>query len=126
MKCLLDTHFLLWITADAKRIKKYPWLHHYEPWGVSAVSFLETALLAESGKLELRASAFVETVQADPRFVIDDPSLVTVARKSMDLGWTRDPFDRLIAAHSIVRRVPLCSVDALILANHKLVVHELR
>ena len=61
----------------------------------------------------------------DPRFELDEVPLVALIQKSLDLGWTRDPFDRLIAAHSLARRVPLCSIDSIMLQNHKLLVPEL-
>jgi PIN domain nuclease of toxin-antitoxin system len=34
-----------------------------------------------------------------------------------DLFWTRDPFDRLIAAHAIVANAPLITADAAIREN---------
>ena len=126
MTCLLDTHFLIWITGNAKRIRRYPWLSQYEPWGVSAISFLEIQLLTESGKLNLRNPQFTEAVLSDARFAVDEVPLVALIQKSLQLSWSRDPFDRLIAAHSLARRVPLCSVDSVMLENHKLLVPELR
>jgi PIN domain nuclease of toxin-antitoxin system len=126
MTCLLDTHFLIWITSGAKRTRRYPWLNHYEPWGVSAISFLEIQLLTESGKLDLRSPQFTETVLSDARFAVDEVPFVALIQRSLQLSWCRDPFDRLIAAHSLARRVPLCSVDSVMLENHKLLVPELR
>lgn len=126
MTCLLDTHFLIWITSNAKRVRHYPWLSHYEPWGVSAISFLEIQLLNESGKLDLRNPQYTDTVLSDSRFVVDEVPFITLIQRSLDLSWSRDPFDRLIAAHSLTRRVPLCSVDSVMLENHKLLVPELR
>ena len=126
MTCLLDTHFIIWITKNSKRLKSFQWLRHYEPWGVSAISFLEIQLLAESGRMDIRNPRFTDAILSDRRFIVDDAPFVTLTRKSLDLSWTRDPFDRLIAAHSLVRRVPLCSVDDLMLEHHKLIVPELR
>jgi hypothetical protein len=62
----------------------------------------------------------------DARFAVDEVPLVALIQKSLQLSWSRDPFDRLIAAHSIARQVPLCSVDSVMLENHKLLVPELR
>lgn len=124
--CLLDTHFLIWILKKSKRLKAFPWLEEYRPWGVSAVSLLEIQFLAEIGRLEVRNPEFTETVTRDPRFQLDDVSLVRVVQKSLPLGWTRDPFDRLLAAHSLVRRLPVCTVDRLMAVEHSLIVPELR
>ena len=126
MTCLLDTHFLLWIVSDSTKLKTYPWLKNYEPWRVSPISFLEIQLLAESGRRRVNPSQFVQDVMNDPRLAIDEISVMNLVQKSMEISWTRDPLDRLIAAHSLARRIPLCTVDQNILDNHKLVVHELR
>jgi len=126
MTCLLDTHFLVWIVSESKKVKAYPWLKHYEPWSVSPVSFLEVQLLSEIGRRSVDHPRFVQDVMGDPRFIVDEISVMNLVQKSLELSWTRDPFDRLIAAHSLARRMPLCSLDELILKNHKHVVHELR
>lgn len=125
MNCLLDTHFLLWIIADAPRLAEFPWLERYATWGVSPVSFLEVQYLSEVGKLTVRIDEFVETVGRDPRFLVDDVPLHNVIQQALSLGWTRDPFDRLLAAHSAARRTPLCSVDQLIRAHHRYLPSEL-
>jgi len=126
MTCLLDTHFIIWITREARRLRSFKWLNHCEPWGVSAISLLEIQILAEGGRIGTRLPQLTEAIIADPRFVVDDVSLVTLTQKALTLGRTRDPFDRLICAHSLVRRVPLCSSDADIQENHKLLVPEIR
>jgi PIN domain nuclease of toxin-antitoxin system len=126
MKCVLDTHFLIWIVTDAPRLKQFPWLQRYASWGVSPVSFLEVQLLAESGRLKLRPAAFIEAIKADPRFMVDDIATSVLFQKALELGWTRDPFDRLLAAHSLARRTPLCTTDSDIQKHHALIVSELR
>lgn len=126
MSLLLDTHFLLWIATDAARLGAFPWLADRRPWGVSPVSFLEVQFLVEAGRIEARTPELVDAVQSDPRFVLDEPPLLALVRAALDVGWTRDPFDRLLVAHSRARRVPLCTVDRVIASRHGLVVRELR
>jgi len=126
MKCLLDTHFIIWIVSSSSRLKHYPWLDDYLPWGISPVSLLEIQLLSEVGKLRIDNPRFTQQIMGDTRFALDDISLATLMRKAFELGWTRDPIDRLIVAHSLARRLPLCSVDELILKRHKNIVAELR
>jgi len=126
MTCLLDTHFLVWIATNSRRLKNYPWLQEYQPWGVSPMSFLEIQLLSEIGRRRLKNPGFAQAVMTDPRFELDEVPFVALIQKALDLSWTRDPFDRLIAAHSQVRRVPLCSVDSVMLEHYKLLVPELR
>jgi len=124
--CLLDTHFLIWIIRKSRRLRNYPWLNQYEPWGVSPFSLLEIQLLSEAGRIPVRNPQFEETVMSDTRFEVDEVSLVAVIQKALPFAWTRDPFDRLLAAHSQLRRVPLCTVDSTLLDYHKSIVVELR
>lgn len=125
MNCILDTHFLLWIVLDAPRLSEFPWLGRYEPWGVSPVSFLEVAFLAEVGKLDADMDAFTRAVSADARFLVDDVPFLNLIQQALPLDWTRDPFDRLLAAHSAARRKPLCSVDRAVRAHHPFLPVEL-
>lgn len=126
MKALLDTHFLLWLVLDLPRIDEFPWLEKYRPWGVSPVTFLEVEFLAELGRLEVRQPDFADAVGEDPRFVVDEVPLVKLIRNTLPLSWTRDPFDRLLAAHSTARRLPLCTLDRRIRAEHRMLVSELQ
>ena len=117
---LLDTHFLIWLVLGSRRLAAFPWLERYQPWGVSPVSFLEIQFLAEVGRLSVRNPDFMAAVMADPRFTVDDPPLTPLVRHALSLDWTRDPFDRLLAAHSVARRVPLCSVHRDVRLHHRL------
>lgn len=125
MTVLLDTHFLLWAVLGLARMDAYPWLERYRPWGVSPVSLLELQFLAEVGRLELAHAEFIEALKADPRFVLDEVPLMALMTHALPLGWTRDPFDRLLAAHSAARRVPLVTLDRRIREEHRLLLPEL-
>jgi PIN domain nuclease of toxin-antitoxin system len=123
---LLDTHFLIWITTcDQRKLDRFPWLDRYQPWTLSPMSLLEIRYLTERGRLQLDPVPYFEEVLHDVRFVVDDPALVALVRHAFDLSWTRDPFDRMLSAHSLARRLPLCTTDRVILANHRLLVSEI-
>jgi PIN domain nuclease of toxin-antitoxin system len=122
---LLDTHFLIWLVLRSKRLAEFPWIDRYRPWGVSPVSFLEIQFLAEIGRLSVRNPDFVAAVMDDARFRVDDVPLGTVVRHALRLAWTRDPFDRLLVAHSAARRVALCTLDRRIRIYHRLLPAEL-
>ena len=126
MKLLLDTHFLIWILTGAERTREYPWLDDHRPWGISPVSLLELQYLSEIGRVELDAAGLLEALQLDTRFVLDEPPLVPLIQRALPLTWTRDPFDRLLAAHSTARRLPLCTADRLLLQHHALIAEPLR
>jgi len=125
LKLLFDTHFLLWAVLRVPRFDEFRWLAGYVPWGVSPVSFLEVKFLGEVGRLEVRHPDFMDAVGRDPRFVVDEVPLLTLIARAMPLEWTRDPFDRLLAAHSLVRRTPLCTLDRTIREHHPLVAADL-
>jgi PIN domain nuclease of toxin-antitoxin system len=122
---LLDTHFLLWIVLRSKRLRAYPWIDRYSPWTISPVSLLEITFLSEAGRLEVQRAEFLERLSGDDRFVIDDLGVAALTTAALDLAWTRDPFDRLLAAHSTARRLRLCTVDPSILEHHTLLAREL-
>lgn len=48
---------------------------------------------------------------------VADASLAELATTAIGLSWTRDPFDRLIAAHAIVADAPLITADRTILKH---------
>ncbi len=48
---------------------------------------------------------------------VADISLAEVANTAAGLTWTRDPFDRMIAAQAIVADVPLVTADRTILEH---------
>ncbi len=126
MTALLDTHFLIWLVLRSRRLSKFRWLEKYRPWGLSPVSFLEIQYLAEVGRLEVRNPEFTETVLGDRRFIVDEVPFLPLIRQALGLSWTRDPFDRLLAAHSTIRRVPLCTTDQAIRGHHSLLVGEIK
>jgi PIN domain nuclease of toxin-antitoxin system len=122
---LLDTHFLIWLALGSRRLAEFPWIERYRPWGVSPVSFLEIQFLGEIGRLSVRNPEFVDTVMSDSRFTVDDIATVTLVRHALRLDWTRDPFDRLLVAHSAARRVAFCTTDRLIRSKHAFLPDEI-
>lgn len=125
MKVLLDTHFLLWILLDSERLERFPWLDRYRPWGLSPVSLLELQFLSEVGRIDARNPELTDRILSDPRFVVDEVPSLALFRHALGATWTRDPFDRMLAAHSSARRVPLATVDRVLLEHHGLVAREL-
>ena len=63
-------------------------------------------------------------IVGSPRFTVDDIPLATVIRRALRLDWTRDPFDRMLVAHSLARRMPLCTVDRHVREHHRLIATE--
>jgi len=53
--------------------------------------------------------------------LLDTHFLIWIA---LGLASTRDPFDRMLVAHSLARGVPLCTADREIRRHHRLVATE--
>ena len=121
---LLDTHFVIWVAQRSRRLEQFPWMPRYRPWIISPITLLEIQFLGEIGRIEVE-DAFFAMLREDARFVLDEPGFDALIRAALPLSWTRDPFDRLLAAHSLVRRMPLCTLDRTLRKHHALLPAEL-
>lgn len=81
------------------------------------VAVLELGYLHEIGRARDPLATMLAALRRDLGIEVADTSTATLAEAAVDLTWTRDPFDRLIAAHSIVAGTPLVTADETILAN---------
>jgi PIN domain nuclease of toxin-antitoxin system len=97
---LLDTNALIWIEQGHARTRALS--RAATRLYVSPASLLELQFLIEAGRIRLRNTT-LEDVAHDDRWTLDDPPSAQWFGKAFDLGWTRDPFDRLIVAHARLR-----------------------
>jgi PIN domain nuclease of toxin-antitoxin system len=88
-----------------------------EPVSVSPVVGLELTYLYEIGRVTEPAAAPLGALRRSIGLQVADASLADLVQAATDLTWTRDPFDRLIAAHSIVAGAPLVTADQTIRKN---------
>jgi PIN domain nuclease of toxin-antitoxin system len=84
---------------------------------VSPIAILELAYLHEIGKARDSAREMLAALQRSIGLRVADVSLAELAQAAVGLSWTRDPFDRLIAAHAIVAGAPLITADETIREN---------
>lgn len=112
---LLDTNAVLFVLAAHPRGKALA--PHAGNLAVSPITILELAFLVECGRITFPASDPDTTVRRDPRWAIDDPPVGSVIAHATALTWTRDPFDRLLAAHALHRGWPLATSDRVILQH---------
>jgi PIN domain nuclease of toxin-antitoxin system len=111
---LLDTHAVIWLAQGHRRarpLEKFPRLY------LSPATVLEVQFLAEAGRLTLRAGSSATVLAGDDRWRLDDPPAAKWFSAACDLAWTRDPFDRLLAAHARVRGWKLATADEALLAH---------
>jgi PIN domain nuclease of toxin-antitoxin system len=105
---LLDTNALIWLFQQHKRARP---LAHIARRYISPASILELQFLVEVGKLRFEDSGALADIAADDRWTLDEPPSVRWFAAAAEVGWTRDPFDRLIAAHARLRHWKLATGD---------------
>jgi PIN domain nuclease of toxin-antitoxin system len=87
-----------------------------EPF-VSPIVELELTYLHEVGRVTEPAAAPLGALRRTIGLQIADVSTAALVQAATELTWTRDPFDRLIAAQAVVADAPLITADRTILAN---------
>jgi len=115
MAILIDTQILIWLEENETNIPKLvleeiatnPLVYF------SKVSVWEMAIKVKTGKLSIkkRLEDFIDDLVKDYYFKFLDISLPHIYQtQQLDLHH-RDPFDRLLAAQSIVENMPIISSD---------------
>jgi PIN domain nuclease of toxin-antitoxin system len=104
----LDTHVLVFALSGSVSAKERAILAS-NTWSVSAIVFWELAKLIQIGKidLDLEEPEVVRTMSGLHVWPLD----LAVANQSTRLDFRGDPADEIIAATSVVHRVPLLTRD---------------
>lgn len=105
---LLDTNALIWLQGSHRRARLL--LRERSRLYVSPASLLELQFLQDCGRIRLPGGS-VQPIVDDERWTLDEPPPGAWFQHAADLIWTRDPFDRLIAAHAQHRRWRLATGD---------------
>lgn len=115
----LDTHVAIWLYAEADRIplSAQKVLDAAELYASPMVR-LELSFLHEIGRVRNPASAVLGALGHDLGLQVEESGWVRAAEIADHLTWTRDPFDRLIAAHAMAFGAELCTRDAEIRDNY--------
>lgn len=124
VKAFLDTHAAAFMAQGERHL-----------FGAAALDLLDRAALFCSPivRLELTFLHEIGRIGARPTEILDalggaygvqesaDP-MEQVVLHAVGLGWTRDPFDRLLVATASLHRAPFISRDATIHANYDVAV----
>jgi PIN domain nuclease of toxin-antitoxin system len=111
---LLDTNALIWLESGHRRAR--PLRSGRQPIYISPISLLEIQFAQEAGRLRVAADD-VLALAHDDRWLVDEPPVTAWIAAAAHLSWTRDPFDRLLAAHAEVRGWRLATADAMLLEH---------
>ena len=109
---LLDTHAAIGLARGHKRsrpLERLPRLY------LSPATLLEVQFLAEAGRVRLARGQSAAALARDDRWRLDEPPSAKWFAAACDLDWTRDPFDRLLAAHARLRGWKLATADNVLL-----------
>jgi len=116
MKILIDTHALLWLITDDKKLSensKACFINPENELYFSMASFWEICIKVSIGKLTLSKN-WEETIKQELAFnsvkllAISTDHCVQVAKLPF---FHRDPFDRLIIAQAITEELHVMSID---------------
>lgn len=78
---------------------------------ISPMALLEIEYLSEIGRVTVPAGELFTALRQSAGLSIAATPWEAVVKTALGLSWTRDPFDRLIAAHAITDGVPLVTAD---------------
>ena len=109
----LDTHVVVWLYAGD--VDRFPRLAREALEGdtlaVSPVVVLELQYLHEIGRLSKPAAGVIEDLRNRLGIAWAEAEFPEVASAALGMRWTRDPFDRLIAAHAVADDARLLTAD---------------
>jgi PIN domain nuclease of toxin-antitoxin system len=111
---LLDTNATIWMHHQHRRarpLRKLPRLH------LSPATLLELQVLLEKGRIEFGSHATSAHLVDDPRWRLDEPPAGPWFLKAVEVGWTKDVYDRLLVAHARLRGWKLATSDEAILEH---------
>ena len=116
MRCLLDTHALIWWWADSPQLSPKARDLIVDPSvqiAVSTITGLEMGIKVRIGKLEEMRWAVVNYAAwlADEGMESIDITAEHAVSAGLLPGDHRDPFDRLIAAQAIAEDIPVLTRD---------------
>ncbi|MFA7343259.1 MAG: PIN domain-containing protein [Terrimicrobiaceae bacterium] len=115
----LDTHVVAWLHAG--ETERFPaGVYRRLDAGelvVCPVVLLELEYLHEIGRLSVNADRIFADLAVEIGLGLCPYPFAGVIRESLKQAWTRDPFDRLIAAHALAAGHDLATKDENILAH---------
>ncbi len=120
----LDTHAAVWLYQG--EVQRFPESLRQQ-LGASRPLYspmvrLELALLYEIGRITVAPGVILEALAGFAGLRPAESDFERVSRIAATLTWSRDPFDRMIAAHALADDLPLVTRDTTILQHCRVAV----
>lgn len=110
---LLDTHVVVWLYAG--EVEMFPpgvrRLLDASELTVSPIVEVELAYLSEIGRMIASPTDVLGELAGRMGLTVAQISFGQLCAEAVALSWTRDPFDRLQAAHAIAKNMALVTRD---------------
>lgn len=115
MAIYLDTHLLVWLYSGEKHLVSDNALELIERHELftGEVNILELEYLHEVGRIATNALEIYNDLATTLDLKLCNNSSKTIM-KSLELKWTRDPFDRIMVANCTISGLPLITKDRVI------------
>lgn len=120
MSCFLDTHIAIWLyekRLDLLSEKAKQFIEKNDLFISPAVK-LEIEYLFEIEKIKDNSETICSFLEKNIDLRIENSSFLEIIKISLNEKWTRDPFDRIIVAHSKLKDYTLISKDKKINKNY--------
>ena len=119
----LDTHIVVWLydgLVDRLSMKAKTKIEK-EDLKISPMVRLELSFLHEIGRIKAKPNVIIHELSKTIGLRIQgtDFSFSQIIENSLDLKWTRDPFDRLIVAEAMIDSTGLITKDNTIRNHYK-------
>lgn len=118
----LDTHVVIWLYArlyDKLSTLSEKLINDNDLY-CSPMVKLELKYLFEIDRITEKPEPIIDGLEKEIGLRIRDVELDQLVDKSLDIVWTRDPFDRLIVAQASLEEAFLLTKDDLILQKFEL------
>jgi PIN domain nuclease of toxin-antitoxin system len=120
----LDTHIALWLydaTLDRISFQQRDLIETCD-LRVSEFVRLEMQYLHEIGRIKITPARILSHLAAHAEVSLSGCQLRVIIDEAMKLGWTRDPFDRMIVANAQAEKCRLITCDENILKHCRLAI----
>lgn len=117
----LDTHVVIWLYAGETTLFSKKALNSLQNNHllISPVVELELQYLLETKRILIPPDEVIRTLAIEIALSKCTHHFHSVITKSLEMSWTRDPFDRIITAQAAINHSHLLTKDATILSNYK-------